>query len=521
MTEPVTAHSPNNDKAALCRLVGVSKSFGEVHAVRDVSLDIPGGEILAIVGENGAGKTTLMNALFGLLPPDSGRIEVDGKPCRFRSARDAISAGLGMVHQHFMLFPELTVLENILVGAEKANPLGMIDFRTRRDEVETLLGQFGFSLPLDARVSTLPVHARQQVEITKMLFRRAQIIILDEPTAVLTPAEIDGLFDMLRRLRDSGRAVIIITHKLDEVMRVSDRVMIMRNGEKVLETATRDTTRDRIAAAMMGREIASPPKTDCRQDAPVLEIENLHVTRETGLSTVRGIDLTIRAGEILGIAGVAGNGQKPFVEALVGLTPVAQGRLALAGKDITHASVGARRAMGLAYMAEDRMQTGLATDGMLWENTLAGRETRPEFSRRGWLQKRNIRDDARSIIKEYDIVATGPAQRVGDLSGGNKQKIIVGRELSGNPQLVIAENPSWGVDIGAMAFIHGRLLDAAKRGAAVLLVSSDLEELFALSDRVGVFYNGKLNGIFGRNELDVYRIGAAMAGQTSGETDDA
>ncbi len=516
MTEVSDRHKPS-DRAALCRLVHVSRAFGAVKAVTDVSLDIFAGEILAIVGENGAGKSTLMNLLFGMLQPDHGEIEVAGRTRRFRSSREAIAAGLGMVHQHFMLFPELSVLENILVGAEKSSKSGFVDFAARRLEIADLLTRFGFSLSLETRVGDLPVHARQQVEIFKMLYRKAALIILDEPTAVLTPHEKDALFGMLRRLRDDGRAVVIITHKLDEVMKVSERVMVMRGGAKITEISTLDTSKQQIARAMIGHEIASPPKLDSRQTAEVLAVTSLCVGRnpavDGGALAVKNISLSLKRGEIFGVAGVAGNGQKQFVETLVGLSPAASGSITLDGHDITDASIGRRRALGLGYMAEDRMHVGLANDGCIYENTLASREMSPQFSRFGWLRQRAARAFGADIIKAYDVVATGPNQRVGALSGGNKQKIIVGRELAGTPALVIAENPSWGVDIGAMAFIHQQLLNAAKAGAAVLLVSSDLEELFALSDRVGVFLNGEINGIFARDALDAYRVGAAMSGR--------
>jgi len=511
MTVNPQTHNP--DRAALGRLVDVSRSFGAVKAVQDVSLDIHSGEVLAIVGENGAGKSTLMNILFGMLRPDRGRIEIGGQAVDFRSSRDAIAAGLGMVHQHFMLFPELSILENILVGAEKAGRGGLIDYRARRAEIETLIAEFGFSLPLDARVASLPVHARQQVEITKMLYREARLIILDEPTAVLTPHEKDGLFLMLRRLRDNGRAVVIITHKLDEVMEVSDRVVVMRAGRKIAETRTSTTTKQDISRAMIGHDIAPVPKIDLRQNRIVLEIKGLCVARNEGTVAVDNVSLGLSAGEVFGIAGVAGNGQKEFVEALVGLGPVASGRILLDGVDITHSNVGARRAQGLGFMAEDRMHVGLATDARIFENTIAGREATPLFSRKGWLLAGPARASGEQVIRDYDVMATGAMQRVADLSGGNKQKIIVGRELAASPRVIIAENPSWGVDIGAMAFIHERLLAAAEQGAGVLLVSSDLEELFALSDRVGVFYNGRISGIFNRDQLDAYRIGAVMAGQ--------
>ncbi len=504
------------NKAALGRLVDVSRAFGPLKAVDAVSVDFFAGEILAIVGENGAGKSTLMNILFGMLAPDSGHVEVAGHKVSFRSSRDAIKAGLGMVHQHFMLFPGLSVLENILVGAEKATRSGLVDYRARRAEVQELMQQFDFSLSLDQPVGKLPVHARQQVEIMKMLFRAARLIILDEPTAVLTPHEKDRLFQMLGRLRDDGRAVVIITHKLDEVMEVSDRVMIMRAGRKIEETPTRATSRDQISRAMIGREIASPPKTDSRKAGIALEVRGVSVARPEGPLALENLSLSLREGEVFGIAGVAGNGQKPLVEALVGLVPLSAGQITLGGVEITSLDVGARRRMGLAYLAEDRMRVGLADAARIYENTIAGREGSRAFSRRGWLRMRAARQSGAEVIRDYDVAASGPMQRVSDLSGGNKQKIIVGRELAAEPSLVIAENPSWGVDVGAMAFIHQRLLAAATRGAAVLLVSSDLEELFALSDRVGVLYDGRMNGIFPRAELDAYRIGAAMAGKIGG-----
>lgn len=493
----------------VCRLRGISRAFGPVQALSDVSLDLAEGEILALVGENGAGKTTLMNVLFGLIPPDEGRFELPGKEGRFVDPADAIAHGFGMVHQHFMLFDQMSVLENIVVGAEGPGQLGRIDLAARRAEVEAVLERFGFGLPLKALAGSLTVSGRQQVEIVKLLYRQAKVVILDEPTAVLTPQEAESLFAMLRGLAREGRAVVVITHKLAEVMEHADRVVVMRAGQVVFESAVADTDAAGIARAMVGADIAPVEKVNHARAEMRLRLDDLTCR---GARKVGPVDLEVRAGEILGIAGVAGSGQAPLVETLVGLRAPLGGTITLDGVDMTGADVAARRRAGLAYMAEDRMTVALATGATLAENAVAGREGDASFAAGFRRRLGAAASFGRDLIGRYDIRATGPGQRVAELSGGNKQKVVVGRELSRRPRLIVAHNPCWGVDIGATRFIQGQLLAAAEAGAAVIFVSSELDELFALSDRLLVLCDGQVTGLFGRDALDRGRVGEAMTG---------
>ncbi len=506
------SNQPVSGKAPLCRLSGISHAFGPVQALDDVTIEINPNEILAIVGENGAGKSTLMSVLYGLLQPDAGSIEFEGVIKTFRSASDAISQGLGMVHQHFMLFPGLTVLENIIVGAEGTGATGLIDFQAKISEAQKLINQFGFSLDLKQPVETLSVDSRQQLEIVKLLYRNADIIILDEPTAVLTPQEIESLFSMLRRLRDDGKSIIIITHKLGEVMDLSDRVAVMRQGKKVAERQTAETDRKELSELMVDGTIEPISKTPSTKDAIVLNVRALSVAGAHNRPAVDEISLNVHAGEIVGIAGIANNGQNEFVQALVGLVETNSGNMTLNDRDMTRASVKERREAGLAYLAEDRMSVGLALDATVAENIIAGVENNQTFSKYGFLDFQAIRTHARKLVENFDVRTSGVNQKVSDLSGGNKQKIIVGRELSDSPSLVIAENPCWGVDVGAISFIHRQLLDYASRGTAILLISSDLDELFALCDRLVVFYEGRINAQFDRKDLDIFAVGAAMSG---------
>ncbi|EKE43210.1 putative sugar ABC transporter, ATP-binding protein [Oceaniovalibus guishaninsula JLT2003] len=497
---------------AVCRLRGIDKRFGDTHALRDVSLDLIPGEVLALVGENGAGKTTLMNVLFGLLRAEAGRLDHDAGTGFFADAADAIAHGFGMVHQHFMLFDDLTVLENVIVGAEGPGRLGRIELAARAGEVAAVMARFGFALPLDVRVRDLPVATRQQIEIVKLLYRQARVVILDEPTAVLTPQEAGALFAMLRGLADEGRAVVVITHKLPEVTAHADRVVVMRGGAVVADRAVADTSAAEIARLMVGHDIAPVAKRNHAGAGVRLALRDLHCAPRAGERPVGPVDLDLRPGEILGIAGVAGSGQGPLVETLVGLRPAASGQIAMDGIDITRADVAARRAAGLAYMAEDRMRAGLAVDASLAENAVAGREAQPPFARGPFRRLTAVAAFGRDLIARYDIRATGPAQRAADLSGGNKQKIVVARELAGQPRLIVAHNPCWGVDIGAIRFIQDRLLEAARSGAAVVFVSSELDELFALSDRLAVLHDGRMQALLDRADLDIARVGRAMAG---------
>ena len=499
-------------RGLVCQLSGISKSFGATKALDDVSLDVFEGEMLAVVGENGAGKSTLMNVLFGLVPPDMGEVRVGDARGPFKAASEAIACGVGMVHQHFMLFPGMTVLENILVGAEIDRGGGLIDFTKQRREIQELANRFDFKLPLDDMVGTLPVGARQQIEIVKMLYRGARIIILDEPTAVLTPQECQALFDMLRNLKEGGASVILVTHKLAEVIDNSDRVVVMRQGGLVHETETSKTSQSELSANMVGYQIERPEKRSFAKDRTVLSVQGLAVAGQGVAPALHDVSLDIRAGEILGVAGVSGSGQKEFVEAVVGTRRAESGDIVFNGESVRGWSVGQRRRAGLSYIAEDREHVGLAVAASVEENAIAGSESEPPLSGRVFLKARNIGEYAGRMIKQFDIRTTGPKQPVSDLSGGNKQKVVVGRELSREPELVVAQNPCWGVDVGAIGYIQKQLLDHAEKGAAVLLVSSDLEELFDLSDRLVVFYEGGVAAEFDRADLDLLNVGAAMSG---------
>ena len=435
-----------NDAAAhrpvICGLKGVSKSFGAVKALADVSFDVRKGEFLAIVGENGAGKTTAMGVLFGLLGPDEGHVEIAGERRRLKSARDAIDAGLGMVHQHFKLCPDLTVLKNVLVGQEGANGLGLVPFRDRRKAVTALIGEFGFTLDPDRKVSDLPV---------------------DEPTAVLTPQESVALYAMLKRLCEQGKSVVLITHKLGEVMDNSERVLVMRQGRLVAERTTGETNQSELAELMVGRQIEPVEKVNHVGSETVASLEAVTMRSGSDKPTFDAVSFELRAGEIFGVAGVSGNGQKELVNAVVGLKPVTDGVIRFQDREITALSVAQRRAIGLGYMAEDRMARRCAK-GTIAENLIAGREGRREFSVSGFLRWRHIRRYARRLVEQFDIRTPSASQQVGNLSDGNQQKVIVARELSAGPRLLVVENPCWGVDVGAISFIHQQILDLAAQG---------------------------------------------------------
>lgn len=499
-------------QSVMCRLTGISKAFGATQALQDVSLDVRKGEFLALIGENGAGKSTVMSILFGLLDPDTGTIEIAGQPLKMRSARDAIAAGLGMVHQHFMLYPDLTVLENIIVGHEDAGRAGRIPLSAHRARAAEILAEFDFSLDLDRKISDLPVDARQQVEIVKLLYRGASVIILDEPTAVLTPQESIGLYKMLARLQAQGTSIVLITHKLDEVMANADRIIVLRRGKLVAERLTTATTRAELAELMVGDTIPVVTKSNTVGKDIVLSVRGLRVGGNRGKPALADTDFDVRAGEVFGIAGVSGNGQKELVNALVGLQE-ATGQIMFSGQDILPLDVAARRAKGLGYMAEDRMAMGLAQPATVSENLIAGREGTAAFSMRGFLDHNRIGSFSRDLIDRFDIRTPSESQKAANLSGGNQQKIVVARELSAKPALLVVENPCWGVDVGAITFIHRQILELAAAGCAIVLVSSDLEELFALSDRVGVLCDGRMNAVFDRADLDTIAVGAAMTGQ--------
>jgi simple sugar transport system ATP-binding protein len=490
-------------------LSGIIVRFGRVTAVDDVSLEVKPGEIHAVVGENGAGKSTLMNVLFGLVQPDSGAIKLDGVERRWNSPQDAIGAGLGMVHQHFMLQESMTVLENILLCSEPVGALGFVRFASARERLAKDAEEHGIAIDLDRRVDTLSVGERQVVEILKVLYRDAQVLILDEPTSVLTPQEKDRLFAILRSFRAAGKAIVLITHKLDEVMEVADRVSVMRGGRLISTSPLAETGKDRIAREIIGGELPAPrTRSERAPGNPVLELTELSLSGRGGI--VGPLDFSVRAGEIVGIAGVSGNGQSELVRALVGIDRTASGEIHLMGADIAHEDVPARRAAGMSYVPEDRQRVGLALGATVSENANAGRDDRAAFASGLFLKRGAMAAFARSLIERYRIRVGGTSALAATMSGGNKQKLVVARELARATPLLIAENPTWGVDIGAIDFIHGEIARMRDEGHAVLLVSTELDEILALSDRILVMYSGRISGELPGRDADRDTLGRLM-----------
>jgi general nucleoside transport system ATP-binding protein len=487
----------------------ITVRFGPLVAVDGVSIDFGAGEIHAVVGENGAGKSTLMNVLFGLIRPERGEIEVDGRRCQWASPQDAIRRGLGMVHQHFMLQESMTVLENIVLCGEPVRRFGFVDFGSARRKLAEGFEQHGIAIDLDVIVADLSVGQRQVVEILKMLYRDARLLILDEPTAVLTPQEKNNLFAILRSFAASGKSVILITHKLDEVMEIADRVSVMRGGRLVSSGPLAATSKDRIAREIIGSEL--PPPLSHQPRAPgevVLAVEGLEVAGHG--ANVGPLSFAVRAGEIVGIAGVSGNGQAELIQALAGLRPVLSGDIRLAGQSVKAMDPGARRRCGMSYIPEDRQRVGLALGATVSENANAGRDDVRTFARGPFLDRAAMAAFARSLIDRYRITVRGPGALASTMSGGNKQKLVVGRELARATPLVIAENPTWGVDIGAIELIHAELMRMRDSGHAVLLVSNELDEILRLSDRILVMYSGRLSNEIPIAEASRDRIGQLM-----------
>lgn len=493
-------------------LKNIVKRFANVIANDHIDLQIPQGEIRALVGENGAGKSTLMNILYGLIAPDAGEIWINEQSQHFTSPLDAIEAGLGMVHQHFMLFPSLTVTENIIYGKEPTRN-GWIDRRAAKTTVSQLAETYGLSVDPDAIVGQLPVGVQQWVEILKALYRQASILILDEPTAVLTPHERNILFSVLRRLANQGTTVVFITHKLNEVIELSDKATVLRAGKVITTLETKETTADSITQAMVGRKVAlHPTKTTQPLGKPVLAIKDLTVQDPGGKSAVQQVSFTVHAGEIVGIAGVAGNGQTELIKALSGLQAVTSGSIALQGEEVTHLSIAERRNRGLAYVPEDRSTTGLALEGDISENLIMGQQATPLFSQKGWLSFSRIWEISQQWIQKFTIKAPQPSVTAAYLSGGNQQKIVIARELSHDSQLLIAEQPTRGVDIGAIEFIHDHLLQFRNAGKAILLISSELSEVLTLADRILVMFEGRVAGEVAGDQANEATLGLWMAG---------
>ncbi|QGP92277.1 Galactose/methyl galactoside import ATP-binding protein MglA [Neomoorella glycerini] len=498
--------------AALLELKGICKYFPGVRANDQVNLEILPGEIHALLGENGAGKTTLMNCVYGLYTPDAGQIFWQGREIKIRSIRDAINIGIGMVHQHFMLVHNLTVLENIMLGLLSSRE-PFLDKKRVATEVTELMQAYGLQVELDAQIWQLPVGVQQRVEILKALYRKARLLILDEPTAVLTPSEVKELFRVLRQLTDRGQAVILITHKLDEVMAVAHRVTVMRDGKVVQTLPTSGTDKQTLARLMVGRDITlEMTRTPARTGEVILEVEDLHALNNRGLPALRGVSFRIHRGEILGIAGVAGNGQTELAEVLTGLRPATAGRVRLKGRDVTNYPPRALYNLNLAHIPEDRQRLGLILDFSLEENTMLGVYYRRPYARGIKVQHDIIKNHAARLIKEYDVRAPGISTRARFLSGGNQQKLILARELDRQPDLLIAVQPTRGLDIGATEFVQQQILAHRERGAAILYISTELEEIMKLSDIIAVFYEGQIVGLLEGDQVDLETIGLMMAG---------
>ena len=493
-------------------LRGIGKRFPGVVANHDVELSVRRGTIHAIVGENGAGKSTLMKILYGMLRPDEGEIHVDGRQVHFHSPQQAIAVGIGMVHQHFMLADNLTVLENVVLGAEGRHGIGS----GAAARIRELSRQYGLGIEPDELMEDLGVGDRQRVEILKVLYRGARILILDEPTAVLVPREVDELFGNLRQLTREGLTIIFISHKLHEVLSVADAITVMRRGTTVASVVPADVTARQLATLMVGSELPSPETRESTvTDVPVLEVRDLTVSTPDGRAVIEGIDFTIHAGEVLGIAGVEGNGQAELVEAVIGVR-AASGTLSLGGADVSGWGTRTRREGGVGYIPEDRHRQGLLLDASLWENRVLGHQTeRPNA--KGWLLDiGGARRDCARIVDAYDVRTPGIDVPAGALSGGNQQKLIVGREMSHTPKVLIASHPTRGVDVGAQAAIWEHIKRARHDGMAVLLISADLDELIGLSDSLKVIYGGRFVADADPATVTPEQLGLAMTG--SGET---
>ncbi len=497
----------------LLEIENLSKSFGSVHANRDITLHVNRGEIVALLGENGAGKSTLVNQIFGLITPDTGTVGVKGDTTAIKDPKDAINRGIGMVHQHFQLVPVMTVAENLMLGHETTRGGGVLDLDSARTMVRTLSEKHGLAVDPDAEVDDLPVGTQQRVEILKALSREVDLLILDEPTAVLTPQETDELLGVMRELADSGTSIVFITHKLREVLAVSDRVYVLRQGAVVGEVATKETDTTKLATMMVGREVVlSIDKADADPGETVLEIENLHVRDDRGLEAVKGFSLTVRAGEIVGVAGVEGNGQRELVEALAGMRKVVSGRMALGDLDLTKANPHETHHAGVGHVPENREKHGLVGSYSIADNLVLNEFDQAPYAKNGVRQFDAVRANAERLRDEFDIRSSGVMQSAGSLSGGNKQKVVVAREMSFKPRLLMAAQPTRGVDVGSIEFIHRRIVDARDEGAAVLLVSAELDEILSLSDRIAVVHGGTVVAEMDGKDADRTEIGRLMAG---------
>ena len=497
-------------------LRGITKRYGALVANDGIDLTVEPGQIHALLGENGAGKTTLMNVLYGLTQPDAGEILADGQPVTLRSPKDAIRAGLGMVHQHFMLVPVFTVAENVTLGAGRSRGLGLLDRRGMRREVRELSQRYGLRVDPDALIEELPVGVQQRVEIIKALVGEAQVLILDEPTSVLTPGETGELFTIMRQLRADGRSIIFISHKLREVQEIADVITVIRRGQ-VMGQRPPTATDEELAALMVGRKVVlqvskSPP-------APgdvVLAVEGLSVPDDRGQHAVDGVSFSVRAGEILGVAGVQGNGQTELCEALMGLRPVSAGSVRLAGREITAQTPRQRIRSGIGYIPEDRQTDGLVADFSVADNLILDVYDRPPYARGIALNLPASRENATARVAQFDVRTTSVDTPAGTLSGGNQQKVILAREFGRDLRVLLASQPTRGLDVGSIEFVHRRIIEERDKGVAVVIICAELDEVYALADRIAVMYEGRITG-FRPPSVPVEELGMLMAGATAAD----
>ena len=496
------------------QMSGIVKTFGTFTALDHVDLTVQKGTIHAVLGENGAGKSTLMNVLYGLYQADEGQICLNGEPVDINTPNDAIAHGIGMVHQHFMLVDNFTVTQNIVLGSEVCDAAGILDMKKAREKVCQIIEQYGLEVDPDAKIEDISVGMQQRVEILKALYRGADILILDEPTAVLTPQEIDRLIQIMHDLTSAGKTIIVITHKLREIKASSNTCTIIRRGQYVDEVTVADVTEENLADMMVGHHVnlqvekqpATPGKT-------VFEIRDLHVNDERGIETVKGLDLAVRSGEIVGIAGIDGNGQKELVEAITCLTKAASGKILVNGEEIQNTTPRNVIDHKVSTIHEDRQKRGLVLPFTIAENAVLEKYRTPEFGKHGMLDSAKMHEYTEQLIADYDVRPADCADKTaGGLSGGNQQKVIIAREVSNDPDVLIAVQPTRGLDVGAIEYVHKALVAERDRGTAILLISLELDEVMSVSDTIDVIYDGRITGTFKQGEVDENKIGLLMAG---------
>jgi general nucleoside transport system ATP-binding protein len=500
------------EASTVLEMRGITKRFPGVVANDQVDFDLRKGEVHALLGENGAGKSTLMNILYGLYKPDEGEILSRGQKVSFHSAKDAIDRGIGMVHQHFMLIPVMTVAENIVLATEPTTGGVLLDYDEAVERVRDISERFGLAVNPTAEVENISVGQQQRVEILKALYRGAEILILDEPTAVLTPQEAGELFGIVKSLQAEGTSIIFISHKLNEVLEIADRITVLRRGKKIDTVPREGATEAGLAKMMVGREVLLRVDKKAAEPGDVLlEVRDLHVNDDRSLAAVRDVSFVVRAGEIVGIAGVEGNGQSELIEAITGLRRAEGGQIAVAGQVLAHASARKMLDAGVGHIPEDRQRRGLVLEFTIAENIALHDYCYPPDSRWGWLFPRRLVDRARNLIREFDVRGGGPTTRAGALSGGNQQKVVAAREVARDPKVLIAAQPTRGLDVGAIEFLHRRLVEERDEGRAILLVSLELEEVMSLSDRLLVMYEGRVVGEHGAGATEE-EIGLEMLG---------